>query len=132
MSSTCRPWVRLGVTVACLGGGCSTAGMVRAPSSLRDYEYLIVGSDSLDQAFAAALKEAHLTVRRQVRGGETPTLVVLHFHEAAEGSGYLVLQLTDTRRVGVVGESRIALDSIDGGAAVHARALLDSLGIRAH
>lgn len=112
--------------------GCSTAGMVRSPSSLRDYEYLIVGSDSLDQALTVALKEAHLTVRRQVRGGETPTLVVLHFQETSEGSRHLVLQLTDTRRVGVVGEARIALDSIGGGAAVHARALLDSLGIRAH
>ena len=114
---------------------CSTAGMVRAPSSLRDYEYLILGSDSLDEALAVALREAHLTVRRQVRGGETPTLVVMHFHEAAApgtsgGAGYLLVQLTDTRRVGVVGEARLALDSIGPGASVRARALLDSLGLR--
>lgn len=129
--------LRLIVAAVGTSVACSTAGIVRAPSSLRDYEYLILGSDSLDEALAVAMREAHLTVRRQVRGGETPTLVVMHFHEAAVsadtgGAGYLLVQLSDTRRVGVVREARLALDSIEPGAAVRARALLDSLGIRSH
>lgn len=122
------------------GLACSMAGISRAPSSLRDYEYLIVGTDTLDEALAKALRDAHLTVRRKIRGGETPTLVVMHYHESApppgpgepQGAGYLLLQLTDTRRVGVVGEARLDLDSIGPGAGPRARALLDSLGLKAH
>lgn len=124
------------IAAAGVWAACSTAGMTKAPASLRDYEYLVPGTDSLDEALVQALRESHLTVRRRVQGGDTPTLVVLHFHEAPAagetGTGHLLLQLSDTRRVGVKGEARVALDSLPPGALNRARALLDSLGLGRH
>ncbi len=113
-----------------LAAGCTTASRGGLPGSLRGYEILIEGGDSLSQELASALGREGFTVRRGLRGGGPPTAALLVFtmREAApDGGGSLYARLADTRRGRIVAAVAVPLDSLQPDPRSRALALVRAL-----
>ncbi|HWC74627.1 MAG TPA: hypothetical protein VG454_11895 [Gemmatimonadales bacterium] len=99
-------FIGLLLTLAC--------GASRVPPSLRGYDILIQGQDSLSVELAKAMKGMGYHVRQNVKGGGRPTAALIHFTYAVPGPvqpTWLHLRLSDTRSGLIVGVSSIQLDS---------------------
>ena len=104
------------VAAAALGILVAACGSSRLPTSLRGYEILVArGSDPQTEAFAEALRQSGLRVRREVRGGGRPTAALVFFLFSEPGRAqpsWLHLRLADTRSGAIVGIAAIPLDSV--------------------
>lgn len=121
-------WRRCVVASLWILGAC--AGHTRVPSSLRGYEILVSGRDTLDQALERALRESGFHVRRAVKGGGPPAAALLHFvfqEPPPAPVPWLHARLYDTRSGVILGAVMIRLDSIGPAGRVRARAIVDSL-----
>lgn len=98
--------------IACAGHA------VRVPDDVRGYEIVVPGRDSLSRAFARALAGEGFRVRREVRGGNRPAAVLLHFvfREDRDAPPVLYGRLSDTRTGRVVAAGEVALDGTRGAA----------------
>lgn len=113
--------------------GCARATARRQPASLRDYDLVVEGRDSLRDALAAALRHAHFHVRRAVKGGSPPAaaLVLFSFREPDSTSHeWLHARFFDTRSGVIVAAASIPVDSTQRSARERARALVDALTVR--
>ena len=110
--------------------GCARATARRQPTSLHDFDLLVEGRDSLRDALAAALRQAHYHVRRAVKGGSPPTaaLVLFSFREPDSTShDWLHARFFDTRSGVIVAAASIPLDSTMRSARSRAQALVGAL-----
>ena len=110
--------------------GCARATARREPESLRDYDLVVEGRDSLRDALAAALRHAHFHVRRALKGASPPAagLVLFSFHEPDSASHeWLHARFFDTRTGVIVAAASIPLDSTMRGARARAQALVGAL-----
>lgn len=116
---------RRAVVPSCIGLVLILAcGASRVPPTLRGYDILIQGQDSLSLELAKAMKGLGYHVRQNVKGGGRPTAALIHFMYADPGPvepTWLHLRLSDTRSGLIVGVSSIQLDSTL--ATPHARAV---------
>jgi len=84
----------------------------RTPDSVRGYEIVITGHDSVSRAFAHELANAGFRVRSAVRGGNRPAAVLVHFvFQEPSGPALLYGRLADTRSGAIVAAASIPLDS---------------------
>jgi hypothetical protein len=120
-----------------LAMSCAPASHYESPDSMRGYDILITGHDSLASALAAGLRRRGFTVRDRVRGGSgaTATLLLFTFQETAlpalPALTWLHLELADTRTGAVVAAVAAPLDSLGATPAARAAALVDSLAAQA-
>lgn len=115
------------VLVAALALGCASAYI---PPSLRGYDILVVGRDSLDTELVRALGEYGVRVRRSVRGGSRPTAALISFtfrYPAPEEPTWLHVRLADTRSGVIVRAGSILLDSTTATRRAQARAAVQAL-----
>ena len=113
--------------------GCARAIARRQPESLREYDLVVEGRDSVRDAFAAALRHAHFHVRRALKGASPPAagLVLFTFHERDSTSHeWLHARFFDTRTGVIVAAASIPLDSTVHGARGRAQALVAALAPR--
>jgi len=114
--------------------GCAPASRYESPDSMRGYDILITGQDSLAHALAAGLRRRGFTVRDRVRGGSgaTATLLLFTFQETAPPAlTWLHVELADTRTGAIVAAVAAPLDSLGATPAARAAALVDSLAAQA-
>lgn len=110
--------------------GCARATARRPPTSLREYDLVVEGRDSLRDALAAALRHAHFHVRRALKGASPPTaaLVLFSFREPDSIShDWLHARFFDTRSGAIVAAASIPLDSGVSSARSRAQALVGAL-----
>ena len=120
-------WTRValvGLALAC--------GAVRlpAPASLKGYDVVIPGDDTLSRALAEALGETELRVRREVKGGGRPAVVLIHlvFREpGSDGQQWLLGRLADTRSSVILAAATLPLDSLGTSGQARAQALTRAL-----
>lgn len=108
-------WRAAAVLIAGGALGCAVYAL-RVPDSVRGYEIVVDGQDTLSRAFARALTDAGLKVRPAPRGGMRPAAVLVHFVFRGEQDGvaYLYVRLADTRTGQVVASAEQPLDSLMG------------------
>ena len=124
---------RGGVWLLLAALGCARATARRPPTSLREYDLVVEGRDSLRDAVAAALRHAHFHVRRALKGASPPAaaLVLFSFHEPDSTSHeWLHARFFDTRSGVIVAAASIPLDSTMQGARGRAQALVAALAPR--
>ena len=122
--------MRRGALLLLAALGCARATARRQPASLRDYDLLVEGRDSLRDALATALRHAHYHVRRVMKGGSPPTaaLVLFSFREPDSTShDWLHARFFDTRSGVIVAAASVAVDSSVPGARARAQALVAAL-----
>lgn len=125
-----RTWRFVWVASSLVLLGCGSGRGLRIPDSLRDYEIIVTGRDSLGDALSEAFRERGMHVRRAVRGGGPPAAGVVYFDfEEREPTPvrWLHARLFDTRSGVIVAAAMLRLDSIAPDARTRARALVDSL-----
>ncbi len=113
--------------------GCARATARRPPTSLREYDLVVEGRDSLRDALAAALRHAHFHVRRALKGASPPAaaLVLFSFHEPDSTiHEWLHARFFDTRSGVIVAAASIPLDSATASARGRAQALVGALAPR--
>src|SRR5438445_9510957 len=124
------------IVAVIVAAGC--AGMLgrRSPDTLRGYEILVLGRDSLSEALVAALHRRGFTVRRAVRGGGRPTAALVWFtYSEVGGAGggggaapkWLLARLADTRSGAIVGAATVLWDSAGTSPAARAEALAGAM-----
>lgn len=97
------------LAAACAGNR-SPAG---PPSSLRGYDIIIRGRDSLSQALGSAFARAGYTVRSDVRGGgRSAAALVWWKYVDQDGRGTLEAQVVDTRRGQVLAVAVLPADTL--------------------
>ena len=117
------------VALVGLAAACGAARLP-APASLKDYEVVIPADDTLSRALAQAFGETELRVRRQVKGGGRPAVVLIHqvFREpGADGKSWLLGRLADTRSSVILAAATLPLDSLGTSAQARAQALTRAL-----
>ncbi len=120
-----RRWV---VLLAPLALACGSAR--RVPTSLRGYDILVTGRDTLSQALAAAFSREGLRVRRDPKGGgpAAAALVVYEFRDPGrQGRRWLYGRLFDARSSGVVAAAALPTDSLPLAGRARARRLVAAL-----
>jgi hypothetical protein len=120
------------VLVAALA--CARATARRQPTSLRDYELVVEGRDSLRDAIALALRHARFHVRRALKGASPPTaaLVLFSFRDDSASHDWLHARFFDTRSGVIVAAASIPVDSTVRDGRGRARALVDALVVVRH
>ena len=113
----------------CLAAACAHARLP-APETLRGYDVLIPGRDTLSRALADAFGDTELRVRREVKGGGRPTVVLIHqvFAEPGrDGRQWLMGRLADTRSSVILAAATLPLDSAGTAGTDRAKALVRAL-----
>lgn len=108
--------------------GCASAR--RVPETVRGYDILVPGRDTLSRAMAGALARAGLDVRRTPKGGAraVAALVVYEFRHAGRGGrAWLFGRLFDARSGQLVAAAELPLDSLPAAARGRAQALVTAL-----
>jgi hypothetical protein len=103
---------------------------LRAPPALQGYEVLVVGKDSLSRALATAFEATDLKVRRDVRGGGPPTVLVIHRpygEPGRDGKRWLTARLADTRTSVILAAVTLPLDGLGPSARERAEAIVQAL-----
>lgn len=103
--------IALATITLALGVAC---GASRVPPTLRGYDILVPGQDSLSVELARTMKEQGYHVRQNVKGGSRPTAALVHFYYADPGPEqptWFHLRLADTRSGAIVGVASVQLDS---------------------
>lgn len=120
-------WTRValvGLAVAC------GAARLPAPASLKGYDVVIPGDDTLSRALAQAFSETELRVRRGVKGGGRSAVVLIHhiFREPGpDGKPWLLGRLADTRSSVILAAATLPLDSLGTSGQARAQALTRAL-----
>jgi hypothetical protein len=134
VTRTGLPFGRSAVTAACVAlGACSQVPRYRAPSSVRGYDILVTGTDSLSRAIARGLERRGYTVRTAVVGGGRGTAYLLSFTQREIEPGaptVLYIRLADTRTGAIVAAVSAPLDSLGATVLTRAQAIVDSLSQR--
>ena len=114
--------------------GCARATARRQPTSLRDYDLVVEGRDSLRDAIAAELRHAHFHVRRALKGASPPTaaLVLFSFRDDSSSHDWLHARFFDTRSGQIVAMASIPVDSTMPDGRGRARALVGALVVVRH
>lgn len=102
----------------------------RVPTSVRGYDILVTGRDTLSQAVAAAFSREGLRVRREPRGGgrAAAALVVYEFRDPGrDGRRWLYGRLFDARSSGVVAAAALPTDSLPPAGRERARRLVAAM-----
>ena len=118
-----------------VAAGCAGILGRRPPDTLRGYEILVEGRDSLSEALVGALHRRGFTVRRAVRGGGRATAALVWFtysEVAGVGGGggppkWLLARLADTRSGAIVGAATVLWDSAGTSPAARAEALAGAM-----
>jgi len=119
---------RRALLVALTGLACGAAG--RVPATVRGYEILIPGRDTLSRALAGAFARAGLDVRRTPRGGARAVAALVVYEFRAPGRGgraWLYGRLFDARSGRVVAAAALPGDSLPRAARERARQLVTAL-----
>lgn len=125
--------LRLGVLTAALWLGACAPNPYRTPSSVRDYDILIPGRDTLAVALTTAFQQAGFRVRRQPRGGGPPPAALIYYEFSPPGaagpgaSRWLSGRLYHARFGNLLAAATLSLDSLPPGAPERARRLVEAL-----
>lgn len=122
-----------GAVLVVVASACIATAGYRAPSSLRGYDILVGERDSLSAELAAALGRHGFRVRREIRGGGRPTVMVISFtfrEIEPLARARLYARFADTRNGMIVAAVSVPLDSIPATPRSRAEALVGAVEVQ--